>query len=107
MPSGSPERFQRWGAQIGPETEGLVIAILARRSHPEQGFRTCMGILQIYKALDHARAESISAYALAVGALNSRSVASILISKLDLVVHAEEGSGVGSHANVRGPRYFQ
>ena len=103
----SPERFQRWGAQIGPETEGLVIAILARRSHPEQGFRTCMGILQIYKALDHARAESISAYALAVGALNSRSVASILISKLDLVVHAEKGSGVGSHANVRGPRYFQ
>lgn len=103
----SPECFQRWGAQIGPETEGLVIAILARRPHPEQGFRTCMGILQLYKGLPRARAESISAYALAVGALNSRSVGSILTHKLDLVVPAEEGRGVNSHANVRGPRYFQ
>ena len=103
----SPERFQRWGAQIGPETEGLVIAILARRPHPEQGFRTCMGILQLYKGLERARAESISAYALAVGALNSRSVASILTHKLDLTTGAQEDGGVDSHINVRGPLYFQ
>jgi transposase len=102
----SPARFQRWGAQIGPETEGLVIAILARRSHPEQGFRTCMGVLQLYKALDKTRAESVSAYALAVGGLSSRSVASILAHSLDLAVSAED-DGVDSHANVRGPLYFQ
>lgn len=102
----SPARFQRWGAQIGPETEGLVIAIMARRSHPEQGFRTCMGVLQLYKALDKTRAESVSAYALAVGGLNSKSVASILSNSLDLAVSAE-GDGVDSHANVRGPLYFQ
>lgn len=103
----SPERFQRWGACIGPETEGLVIAILARRPHPEQGFRTCMGILQIYKGLEKARAESVSAYALAVGAFNSRSVASIVTHKLDLTTAAPEAGSVDSHANVRGPRYFQ
>lgn len=103
----SPERFQRWGARIGPETEGLVIAILARRPHPEQGFRTCMGILQLYKGLEKARAESVSAYALAVGAFNSRSVASIVTHKLDLATAAPEAGGVDSHANVRGPRYFQ
>ena len=103
----SPERFQRWGAQIGPETEGLVIAILARRPHPEHGFRTCMGILQLYKGLDQGRAESVSAYAVAVGAFNSRSVTSILTHKLDLIATAPEAGGVDSHANVRGARYFQ
>jgi transposase len=104
----SPERFQRWGASIGPETEGLVIAILARRPHPEQGFRTCMGILQLYKPLEKGRAESVSAYALSIGAFNSNSVASILSSNLDLAVPAqEEGDGVESHANVRGALYFQ
>jgi transposase len=104
----SPERFQRWGASIGPETEGLVIAILARRPHPEQGFRTCMGILQLYKPIEKGRAESVSAYALAAGALNSNSVASILSNNLDLAVPAqEEGDGVDTHANVRGPLYFQ
>lgn len=34
----TPDRFRRWGASIGPETEGLVTAILASRPHPEQGF---------------------------------------------------------------------
>ena len=104
----SPERFQRRGAAIGPETEGLIIAIMARRPHPEHGFRTCAGILQLYKPLEKGRAESVSAYALAVGALNSNSVASILSSNLDLAAPAQEdGDGVDNHANVRGPLYFQ
>lgn len=104
----SPERFQRWGATIGPETEGLIIAILARRPHPEHAYRTCAGILRLYKPLEKRRAESVSAYALAVGALNSNSVASILSSNLDLAASAqEEGDGVDAHANVRGPLYFQ
>jgi len=104
----SPERFQRRGAAIGPETEGLIIAIMARRPHPEHGFRTCAGILQLYKPLEKGRAESVSAYALAVGALNSNSVASILSSNLDLAAPAQEdGDGIDTHANVRGPLYFQ
>jgi transposase len=102
----SPARFQRWGADIGPNTEGLVIAILARRRHPEQGFRTCMGILQLCRPLEKSRAESVSAYALAVGALNSKSVTSIITHNLDLATPMEEGESVESHANVRGPRYF-
>ena len=102
----SPERFERWAAQIGPHTQGLIIAILARRPHPEQGFRTCMGVLRLYKGLEKARAESVSAYALAIGALNSKSVASILTHNLDLAAPAEEGASINSHANVRGPLYF-
>jgi hypothetical protein len=67
-----------------------------------------MGILQLYKPIEKGRAESVSAYALAVGALNSNSVASILSSNLDLAASAQEdGDGVDTHANVRGPLYFQ
>ena len=36
----TPERFRRWARAIGPNTEGLVIAVLSARPHPEQGFRT-------------------------------------------------------------------
>ena len=36
----SPERFRKWAASIGPQTEGLIVAILASRRHPEQSFRT-------------------------------------------------------------------
>jgi transposase len=102
----SPERLCRWAAEIGPDTQGLIIAILARRSHPEQGFRTCLGVLRLYKGLEKSRAESVSVYAVAAGAFNATSVASIIAHNLDLVTPAYEGGGVESHANVRGPHYF-
>ena len=34
----TPERMQRQARGIGPNTEALIIAVLARRPHPEQGF---------------------------------------------------------------------
>ena len=39
----TPERLQRDARGIGPATEALIIAVIARRPHPEQGFRTCLG----------------------------------------------------------------
>jgi len=48
----TPERFQRWAATIGPHTEGLVVAILTSRRHPEQGFRTCLGLFKLYRGVD-------------------------------------------------------
>jgi len=102
----SPDRFRRWGADIGPDTERLIIVIQSRRPHPEQGFRTCLGVLRLYKTLAGNRAESVSAYALAVGALNSKSVASIIDHNLDLAAPVEEGDSIDNHANVRAPLNF-
>jgi hypothetical protein len=50
----TPDRFRRWAGKIGPNTEGLISAVLASRPHPEQGFRTCLGILRSYRGLDTA-----------------------------------------------------
>src|SRR5260370_26308168 len=65
----SPERFRRWANSIGPNTQGLVTAVLANRPHPEQGFRTCLGILRLYSGLDTAPPPSGSAPPLHIGAL--------------------------------------
>ena len=53
----TPDRFRRWAGKIGPSTEGLITAVLASRPHPEQGFRTCLGILKLYRGVDADRAE--------------------------------------------------
>ncbi len=37
-----------------------MIAILASRRHPEQGFRTCLGIMRLFRDLDKIRAEAVS-----------------------------------------------
>jgi transposase len=102
----SPERFRRWARAIGPETEGLVIAVLHHRAHPEQGFRTCLGILRLFRGLDPARVEAVSAKAVAIGAPTYKSVASILANNLDRSPRSSGSVAVIDHANLRGPRYF-
>ena len=104
----SPERFRRWARSIGPETEGLVIAVLANRPHPEQGFRTCLGILRLYRGVTALRAEAVSARAVEIGALNYRSIASILANNLDKAVARQSPPEptLFDHPNIRGPRYF-
>ena len=102
----TPERFRRWARTIGPNTEGLVIAVLHHRPHPEQGFRTCLGILRLFRGLDPARAEAVSARAVAIGALSYKSIASILANNLDRTRPQPEGAVVIDHPNLRGPRYF-
>ena len=100
----TPERFRRWGASIGPNTEGLVIAILANRPHPEQGFRTCLGILRLFKDIAPERAEIVAARAVAIGALTYKSIAAIIANKTDRKTPTDDA--VIDHPNLRGPGYF-
>jgi transposase len=102
----TPGRFQRWARSIGPNTEGLVIAVLSARPHPEQGFRTCLGILRLFRGLDPARTEAVSARAIAIGALTYKSLASILAHNLDRAQRQPESVAVIDHPNLRGSRYF-
>lgn len=58
-----------WDHVDRAQTECLIFAILASRPLPEQGFRTCLGIVCLFRDIDRNRAEAVSAPAL------SRSVA--------------------------------
>lgn len=100
----TPDRFRRWGRAIGPETEGLIAAILAHRPHPEQGFRTCLGVLRLYRDLDPDHAEMVSAHAVAIGALTYKSIATIIANRMVKPPVVE--TAVIDHPNLRGRGYF-
>lgn len=108
----NPERFRRQARDIGPNTEGLILAVLANRPHPEQGFRTCLGVLRLFRGIEAARAEAVCARAVEIGALTYQSIASILKHRLDRPALGQQASGQAAdgtpllHANIRGPRYF-
>jgi hypothetical protein len=80
--------------------------VLASRPHPEQGFRTCLGILRSYRGVDPARVEAVSARALELGALNCKSVASLLAQKRDAAAKDGRPATLFDHANLRGPGYY-
>ena len=54
----TPQRFINWAAKIGPHTTELIEVILNSRKHPQQGFRSCMGILRLSKSYDDQRLEA-------------------------------------------------
>lgn len=101
----TPERFRRWAAAIGPQTEGLVIAILASRPHPEQGFRTCLGVLRLYRDLGRDHAEAVSARAVEIGGFTCKSIAALIANHKTTRLAAGAGA-ITDHANLRGPGYF-
>ena len=45
-------------ASIGPATIALFEAIMKAKPHPEQGFRSCMGVLSLVKGYGPLRVEA-------------------------------------------------
>jgi transposase len=104
------ERMRRQAHATGPATAALVEAIMRSRKHPEQGFRSCVGILRLAKSYGAERLEAAAERALAIGALSYTSLASILKSGLDRkprkAGEAAADQPVINHANIRGPGYY-
>jgi transposase len=102
------ERIRREAATIGPATAALCEQILEHRPHPEQGFRSCLGIIRLVRPFGTARLEAAAERAIEIGTLNYGSVRSILDNKLDR--HAARAKPADAatvlHRNIRGPRYY-
>jgi len=104
----SPSRLVGWGQSIGPATGKLVEAILAERPHPEQGYRSCLGILRLSKSYGAERLEAACARAVLVGARSYRHVESILRHGLDRLAQDNTTTSADGvvHGNIRGPGYY-
>jgi transposase len=105
----SPSRIIRWAEEHGPMTQKLVSAILDSRPHPEQGFRSCLGIMRLGKRYPHDRLEAACARALAIKAYSYKNVESILKNGLDqqsLPFDQDDKSQPLTHQNLRGKDYY-
>jgi transposase len=110
----TPRRFVSWAASIGPGTQELVEHLLTNKPHPEQGYRSCLGLLSLAKRYDRMRLEAACRRALSLGSRTRSSVASILAHGLDQQPLTDPSTGkdesvfvLSDHANVRGPDYYQ
>jgi transposase len=101
------ERIKREAGEIGPNASALVEIILREKRHPEQGFRSCLGIVRLAERFPRERVEAACERALAVGTRSFSSVKSILNTKLDRKrpEKAAEGPAI-VHDNIRGPTFY-
>ena len=104
----SPSRLANWAAQTGPATEALIRKVLGSRVHPQQAYRSCLGILRLGKAYGPQRLEAACQRALALGTCRYKSVESILKHRLDAQPLGEQQDLTlpDTHDNIRGPAYY-
>jgi transposase len=103
----TPSRITSWAATIGPSTGNLVAEVLARFRHPEQGYRSCLGIIRLAKVYTNERLERACEWALRHRACSYTSVASILKNNRDRLEDVpDQQQTLPLHENVRGPGYY-
>jgi transposase len=104
----TPSRIIAWAEKTGPSTAKLASEIMASRPHPEQGFRSCLGIVRLGGRYGADRLEAACTRALSVRAFSYRSVESILKNGLDQQPLPGEPvtRAHPRHDNVRGPGYY-
>ncbi len=105
----TPERLREWAASIGSQTECVISAILAARRHPQQGFRSALGVLRLGKHYGADRLEAVCQRAHKLHITTFKSIESMLKNNLDRAPLDQEATPRQLpllHENIRGPEYY-
>ena len=103
----TPSRMIQWAEKTGTDTAAVVETILSSRTHPEQGYRTCLGIISLGRKYTPERLEAACKRAVAIQAYSYKSIKSILHNGLDTQQMPEEKEVKPiEHSNIRGQDYF-
>jgi transposase len=101
----TPERLIKWAEKIGPDTMAYVGKIMQSRQHPEQGFRACLGILNLSNSYNESALERACTQALEYRKYSYKAL-KIIIDNLPANPPDTE-QPIPVHSNVRGREYFQ
>lgn len=103
----TPGRILQWAEKTGPHCQKVIQEILDKNPHPEQGYRSCLGILRLGKSAGETRLEAACRRALHHATCSYRSIDSILKNRLD-EQPMEQDLPLASpvHENVRGGQYY-
>jgi len=103
----SPEKFTKWAQDIGPFCLKLIQIILKGKSHPEQTYRSCLGVLSLSKKVGKQRLDKACQRAIHYQVYNYVVVKRILDQGLDneeLTMGTQKS--MPNHQNIRGKEYY-
>lgn len=104
----NPSYFMTKAKEIDPIVEYYISQVLARKQHPEQGYKSCMGILSFSKRLGEARLIKACKRAHEIGYYNYKIIEDILKQNLDKYDDDDmEPSKMPAHDNIRGGKYYE
>ena len=105
----NPAWYIEEGRKIHSDVALYIEQVLLHKAYPEQGYRSCQGILGFAKRASIGPERLISACRRAheVGYYNFKIIESILQKNLDHYEQEDEPSHMPSHTNIRGKEYYK
>ena len=105
----TPDKFLGWAGSIHEDVRLYIHKILDRKQHPEQAYKSCMGILGFARKAGNERLTIACRRALGYGIYNYKTIQSILENKMDNYedsLFADE-LPMPNHDNIRGEDYYK
>jgi transposase len=103
----TPDFFITKARAIDPIVEYYISQVLAKKQHPEQGYKSCMGILSFAGRVGNTRLINACKRAHAIGYYNYKIIEDILAKNLDKYEEDIQPSDMPMHDNIRGGNYYQ
>lgn len=103
----SPSFFMEKAKKIDPVVEYYISQVLAKKQHPEQAYKSCMGILSFAKRVGNIRLIKACNRAHEIGYYNYKIIEDILKNNLDRYDEDKEPAPVPAHDNIQGGNYYQ
>lgn len=111
----TPSRLIEWGTSLGPHTGALIEHVIRSKPHPEQGYRSALGILRLADKHGKQRLELASAKAIAIRSPSYKTVKTMLDQRMEAVPlrgevnradRADDPATSLGRTNLRGSGYY-
>jgi hypothetical protein len=103
----NPERFLTEAGKIHSDVELYIRQVLIKKTHPEQAYKSCQGILSFAKRVGHNRLIRACQRAHQYGIYHYRIIETILQRNLDQYEIEDEPAPMPKHDNIRGEEYYK
>jgi len=102
----SPDRFLKWAGKYGESTQALISLVLNSRRHPQQAYRSCLGIMKLGETHSAERLEQSCDLALKMETYSYKAIKNILKNKMGMLDEEISQKEPVSHKHVRGKNYY-
>ena len=103
----NPERFIKWAESIDESVKEFIIHLMESKSHPEQSYKACQGVLGYERKVGRERLINACKRAIEYENYSYHSIKTILENKYDQLTYTELSMDIPQHENIRGENYYQ
>jgi hypothetical protein len=103
----NPDKFINWAKAYGEDVRSYIIGMLNNNQHPEQNYKSCIGVLSLEKKYGKERLNNACKRGLYYSNYSYRVIRNILEKGFDKLQQQSVQQKLPLHQNIRGKDYYQ